>query len=100
MPPTRIQTALRGAAGRTRRAAENAAFPAWSLTREGRANTRRVQELRGRFPGRRCVVMGNGPSLLKSDLNSLRDEVTIVSNAHFLIWDQLDYVPTILTVED
>jgi len=44
--------------------------------------------------------MGNGPSLLRSDLNALASDVTIVSNAHFLIWERLDYVPTYLTVED
>jgi hypothetical protein len=44
--------------------------------------------------------MGNGPSLRKCDLNLLAEEVTIVSNAHFLIWDELEYVPTYLTVED
>jgi hypothetical protein len=44
--------------------------------------------------------MGNGPSLLKCDLNHLRSEVTIVSNAHYLIWDQLTYIPTFLSVED
>ena len=44
--------------------------------------------------------MGNGPSLLKSDLNRLAGEITVVSNAHYLIWDQLSYVPTYLAVED
>jgi hypothetical protein len=44
--------------------------------------------------------MGNGPSLLKCDLNRLGSEVTIVSNAHYLIWDQLTYVPSFLAVED
>lgn len=44
--------------------------------------------------------MGNGPSLLKADLNRLAGEVTIVSNAHYLIWDQLTYIPTFLAVED
>jgi hypothetical protein len=44
--------------------------------------------------------MGNGPSLLKCDLNLLADDITIVSNAHYLIWDRLNYVPTLLTVED
>jgi hypothetical protein len=44
--------------------------------------------------------MGNGPTLLTCDLNRLADEVTIVSNAHYLIWDQLRYVPMMLTVED
>jgi hypothetical protein len=104
MPATRLTSALRSTAGKTRRAAalgvDRAAFPTWSLSREGRANLGRIQELKGRFPGRRCVVMGNGPSLLKADLNRLRDAVTIVSNAHFLIWDQLEYLPTLLTVED
>lgn len=44
--------------------------------------------------------MGNGPSLLKCDLNRLASEITIVSNAHYLIWDQLEYTPTLLAVED
>ena len=44
--------------------------------------------------------MGNGPSLLESDLERLAEEVTIASNAHYLIWPQLGYVPTFLTVED
>ena len=44
--------------------------------------------------------MGNGPSLLSCDLNRLARETTIVSNANYLMWDQLDYVPTFLTVED
>jgi hypothetical protein len=44
--------------------------------------------------------MGNGPSLLKCDLNRLGSEITIVSNAHYLIWDQLTYIPTFLAVED
>jgi len=44
--------------------------------------------------------MGNGPSLLECDLNRLASEVTIVSNAHYLIWDQLTYIPTFLLVED
>jgi Protein of unknown function DUF115 len=70
------------------------------MTVEGRANRARLEALRGRYTGRRCVVMGNGPSLLKCDLNRLGSEVTIVSNAHYLIWDQLAYTPTFLTVED
>lgn len=64
------------------------------------ANRGRVNDLRGRFQGRRCFVMGNGPSLLECDLNLLAREVTIASNAHYLIWDSLTYVPTFLTVED
>jgi hypothetical protein len=70
------------------------------MTAEGRANARRIETLRGRYKERRCFIMGNGPSLLECDLNHLASEVTIVSNAHYLIWDQLTYVPTFLAVED
>lgn len=79
---------------------EEAQFRVWSLTSAGRSNARSVRRLRGAHKGRRAFVMGNGPSLLKCDLNRLDSEVTIVSNAHYLIWDQLSYVPTFLTVED
>jgi hypothetical protein len=37
---------------------------------------------------------------MRSDLNRLASEVTLVSNANYLIWDQLEYVPTVLVVED
>lgn len=46
------------------------------------------------------MIMGNGPTLLKSDIAGLAGDVTIVSNAHYLIWDKLPYTPTYLTVED
>lgn len=77
-----------------------ARFRAWAMTKEGRANTSRLMAMRGKYKGRRCFVMGNGPSLLECDLNQLGSEITIVSNAHYLIWDQLEYTPTLLAVED
>jgi hypothetical protein len=70
------------------------------MTAEGRANARRIKALRARYAGRRCFVMGNGPSLLKCDMNRLAADVTIVSNAHYLVWDKLTYTPSFLTVED
>jgi hypothetical protein len=85
---------------RTAQATEEARFRAWSKTTEGRANAGGLEALKGRYTGRRCFVMGNGPSLLKCDLSRLASEITIVSNAHYLIWDQLEYVPTFLAVED
>lgn len=75
-------------------------FRAWAITAAGRANQERLKALCGRHRGRRGVVMGNGPSLLKVDLNDFALDVTIVSNAHFLVWGDLTYIPTFLTVED
>lgn len=70
------------------------------MTATGRRNVQRLKALKGRYAGERCIVMGNGPSLLEADLDAFADDVTIVSNAHFLIWDSLRYVPTFLSVED
>lgn len=72
----------------------------WSLSPEGRRSKRRLAELKGTFSGRRCFIMGNGPSLLKCDLSLLENEITICSNAQYLIWDDMGFVPTFLTVED
>jgi hypothetical protein len=76
------------------------AYDGWRLTPGGRRSNRVIRELKNKYAGRRCFIMGNGPSLLSCDLNALSSEITIVSNAHFLIWDKLNYTPTFLTVED
>lgn len=73
---------------------------AWSLSRAGRENGGKLSELNGMFSGRRCFVMGNGPSLLKCDLSLLKDEVTIGSNAQYLSWETMGFIPTFFTVED
>jgi len=73
---------------------------AWSMTRAGRENKGKLAELNGKFAGRRCFVMGNGPSLLKCDLTLLKNEVTIGSNAQYLSWETMGFIPTFLTVED
>jgi len=72
----------------------------WWLTPVASRNLERLRSLRNAQAGRRCFVMGNGPSLMKADLRRLRDEVTIGSNALFLIFDHMGYRPTYHTVED
>lgn len=72
----------------------------WSASSGGRKSQRRLAGLKGLFAGKRCFVMGNGPSLLKCDLSLLKNEVTIGSNAQYLAWDAMGFVPTFLTVED
>ncbi|MEQ8786848.1 MAG: DUF115 domain-containing protein [Pirellulaceae bacterium] len=51
-----------------------------------RARRRLVKEneaLRDRHRGRRCFIIGNGPSLAQQDLAPLADDVTIVMNAFY-----------------
>jgi len=72
----------------------------WSRSLEGRQNASKLADLKEIFAGRRCFVMGNGPSLLKCDLGLLKNEITIASNAQYLVWDTIGFVPNFLTVED
>ena len=63
-------------------------------------NSRRLRRLRNRYPGRRCFIIANGPSLAQMDLTCLKSEITIGSNGLFLIFDTLGFLPTFYTVQD
>ncbi len=49
---------------------------------------------------RRAFIIGNGPSLNRTDLSQLRNEVTFCVNGFFLKMPELDWVPTYYVVED
>lgn len=72
----------------------------WFHTPKGIKNAKKLAGLKNKHAGKRCFIMGNGPSLLKCDISLLNDEITIASNAQFLIWDQYGFKPKYLTVED
>jgi hypothetical protein len=72
----------------------------WNLTKAGRDNQKQLKKLQNIHAGKRCFILGNGPSLLKCDLGKIKNEITIASNANFLIWDQTGFRPSYLTVED
>lgn len=59
-----------------------------------------LQSLRNKHAGQRCFILGNGPSLALSDIETIRDEVTFASNKIYLLFDQTDWRPTYYTVED
>ena len=50
--------------------------------------------------GKRCFIMGNGPSLNKVDPLLLQQEVTFGVNAIYLAQDRLGFLPTYYVVED
>jgi FkbM family methyltransferase len=61
----------------------------------------RLRELRSQFRGRdRCFVIGNGPSLKKTNLELLKDEITFAVNGFFLKMPELSWAPTFYVVED
>ena len=61
----------------------------------------KLRELRKRFNGsKRCFLIGNGPSLNKTDLEALKGEVTFAVNGFFLKAEELSWHPTFYVVED
>ncbi|PKO00793.1 MAG: hypothetical protein CVU42_02895 [Chloroflexi bacterium HGW-Chloroflexi-4] len=44
--------------------------------------------------GKRCVIIGNGPSLNKMDLSFLKNEFTIATNRIYLGFEKFDFVPS------
>lgn len=61
----------------------------------------KLRALRERFKGtKRCFLIGNGPSLNKTDLEALKNEVTFAVNGFFLKAKELSWKPTFYVVED
>lgn len=67
----------------------------------GLAQTRRLLEpLRNTYKGKRVVLMGNGPSLRKTNWSLLRDEYTIGLNRIYLLRDEMGFSPTFYVCVD
>jgi hypothetical protein len=90
-----------GRATRALRSASSTTDPA-VLAREHRLAESRpyFRQLRNRYAGRRGFVIGNGPSLLVSDLERLVNEITIASNKVYLAYPQTAWRPTLFTIAD
>jgi hypothetical protein len=59
-----------------------------------------IQRFANIHSGRRCFILGGGPSLLAVDPSLLRDEITFAVNGIFLRFDWLGFQPTYFAVED
>jgi glycosyltransferase involved in cell wall biosynthesis len=61
----------------------------------------KLRALRARYRNtRRAFIIGNGPSLNRTDLSALRNEVTFAVNGFILKLPDLDWKPTFYVVED
>ncbi len=63
-------------------------------------NITKILSLKDKYKGKRCFILGNGPSLNKTDLSFLRDEISFGSNGIFHLFKENDYRPTYFTVVD
>lgn len=61
---------------------------------------RRMWRWRNRYAGRRCFILGNGPSLAQTDVWPLRREITIGLNAVYKLFEEWGFKTTYLLLED
>ncbi len=61
-----------------------------------------LREYKGRYAGRRCFVIGNGPSLKAADLTRIKEngDFSIASNRIYLIFGQTEWRPDVYTIMD
>jgi hypothetical protein len=60
----------------------------------------RLENIHGVYAGKRCFIMGNGPSLNKMDLEFFKDEIVWGSNRCYLLFDQISWRPNFYTAVD
>jgi glycosyltransferase involved in cell wall biosynthesis len=59
-----------------------------------------MRSWRNKYKGRRCFILGNGPSLARMDLSPLRDEITIGCNAVYKKFPEWGWHTNYLLFED
>lgn len=71
-----------------------AQWPAAALHPWRRASIRQLGALKDAHRGQRCFIIGNGPSLNKTDLTLLQGEHTIGMNRFYLMFPKLGFATT------
>lgn len=66
----------------------------------GLPDKRKIRSLKNKFKGKRCFILGNGPSLNKVDLDFLKDEYSFAVNGIFYKTEETGYKPNFYVVED
>ncbi len=93
--PNLLERAIRRVGGKLGKAHEAKRFCA-SFYRE----RDEIRSFHNIGKGRRCFIIGNGPSLNKIDMNLLKDEHTFAVNGIFLKFPETEFRPTYYVVED
>jgi uncharacterized Rossmann fold enzyme len=75
-------------------------IPGEAVWSEAAHNRAKLASLKNAHAGKRCFIIGNGPSLRLDDLERLRHEVTFAANKIYLAFDRTDWRPTYYTVTD
>jgi hypothetical protein len=71
-----------------------AAWPEATFHPWRRASVHRLAAFKDLHRGKRCFIIGNGPSLKQTDLSCLRDEFTFGLNRFYLMFPELGFTTT------
>jgi hypothetical protein len=63
-------------------------------------NNYKILQLKNKYKGERCFIIGNGPSLTAEDLERLKGEITFASNKIYKIFNKTTWRPTFYMVVD
>jgi hypothetical protein len=66
---------------------------AWNFDPTARENLERLKKFQGKHKGERCFIVANGPSLLKTDLDLLKNEVAFGMNRIYLHFNDSSFRP-------
>ena len=67
---------------------------------ENQGDISNLRHFLNKHKGRRCFVLGNGPSLSKLDLDLLKDEIVIGSNGLYKLFKDYSFRPDYLVFQD
>lgn len=60
----------------------------------------KIEQYKNMYKGKRCFVIGNGPSLTPEDLNRIKGEYSFAANRIYNIFDQTEWRPTFFMSTD
>ena len=65
-----------------------------------RRGRREIVKYKNAYCGKRCFIIGNGPSLSVADLEKLKNEITFGSHGIYYIFNDTDWRPTYYCAQD
>lgn len=69
-----------------------------TFSAQWKESRQRLLEYQDRYKGKRCFIIGNGPSLRQTDLNRLRGEHTFGLNRIYLLFPELGFTTSFLVL--
>ncbi len=67
---------------------------AWNHSQSARENKKRIADFEGIHKGKRCFILANGPSLTRTNLDLLTNEITFGLNRIYLHFKNSSFRPT------